>query len=377
MIASKRIYGQAALLTLAAALFSTAAHAAVTLNCSPTTGPERVSRPYSTTCTASGTPGPYVFFLSAGSFPGGISITGTTSSTVTIAGTPTAPGGAFDFTIEAFDVGAVDFGTHEFIGTVWPQLARTYVAGWGSDSLGCDRNNPCKTFATAQYSTLAGGEIDVLASGDFGTLAITKALTIDGGNNVASIGAGPVCNGNTALCINVPGATVTIRNLSLTLNTSYGIAVGSAGYVRVEHVVMLPAPGGSFAYGFFATAGMNSLDDVRVEGAVTYGVKISGASSKATISNSTISHAGLSGLVSTLGAVIQADNCLINFNQLGISTSDGSGTAGTLRLSNNTITDNVTGLLVIGPGASIVSFGNNRIFGNTTNGSATLTTTQR
>ena len=61
------------------------------------------------------------------------------------------------------------------------QNTRSWVSGVGDDANPCSRTAPCKTFAGAISKTDAGGEIDALDPGGFGTLTITKAITIDGG----------------------------------------------------------------------------------------------------------------------------------------------------------------------------------------------------
>src|ERR1700709_509822 len=60
------------------------------------------------------------------------------------------------------------------------QAPRPWVSGVGDDANPCSRTAPCKTFAGAISKTAEGGEIDVLDPGGFGTVTITKALTIDG-----------------------------------------------------------------------------------------------------------------------------------------------------------------------------------------------------
>src|SRR3954463_13150348 len=57
---------------------------------------------------------------------------------------------------------------------------RTWVSGVGDDLNPCSRTAPCKTFAGAISKTSAGGEIDCLDPGGFGTVTITKSITIDG-----------------------------------------------------------------------------------------------------------------------------------------------------------------------------------------------------
>src|SRR5882672_2975766 len=60
------------------------------------------------------------------------------------------------------------------------QATRTWVSGVGDDVNPCSRTAPCKTFAGAMSKTAIGGEIDCLDSGGFGTVIITKSVTIDG-----------------------------------------------------------------------------------------------------------------------------------------------------------------------------------------------------
>jgi len=59
------------------------------------------------------------------------------------------------------------------------QATRTWVSGTGNDTNPCSRTSPCLTFAGALSKTAAGGEIDCLDAGNFGTVTINKAITID------------------------------------------------------------------------------------------------------------------------------------------------------------------------------------------------------
>src|SRR5215813_2023868 len=67
------------------------------------------------------------------------------------------------------------------------QATRTWVSGVGDDANPCSRTAPCKTFAGAISKTAVGGEIDVLDQGGFGTLTITKSITIDGSGFQAGV----------------------------------------------------------------------------------------------------------------------------------------------------------------------------------------------
>src|SRR5262249_59932875 len=57
-------------------------------------------------------------------------------------------------------------------------ITRTYVSGTGNDSSPCTASQPCATFQAALALTLAGGEIFVLNSADYGPVTINKAVSI-------------------------------------------------------------------------------------------------------------------------------------------------------------------------------------------------------
>src|SRR2546425_10359139 len=58
------------------------------------------------------------------------------------------------------------------------QATRTWVSGVGDDANPCSRTAPCKTFAGTISKTAVNGEINCLDSGGFGTVTITKSITI-------------------------------------------------------------------------------------------------------------------------------------------------------------------------------------------------------
>src|SRR5512132_4382749 len=59
------------------------------------------------------------------------------------------------------------------------QASRTWVSGVGDDANPCSRTAPCKTFAGAISKTAAGGEINCLDPAGYGSVTITKSITID------------------------------------------------------------------------------------------------------------------------------------------------------------------------------------------------------
>ena len=91
------------------------------------------------------------------------------------------------------------------------QATRTWVSGVGDDVNPCSRTAPCKTFAGAISKTAAGGIIDVLDAGAYGTVTITKSITIDGGGFPAGI----LATGVTGVLVNGTGIEVVLRNLQI------------------------------------------------------------------------------------------------------------------------------------------------------------------
>jgi hypothetical protein len=103
------------------------------------------------------------------------------------------------------------------------QRARVFVSVNGNDSNPCTALSPCRTFQAAHDAVQAGGEIDVLDTGGYGTLNITKSISIvNPGGVVASIAT---ASGQSAIAINAgPTDTISLRGLTLD-----GVGIGGAG----------------------------------------------------------------------------------------------------------------------------------------------------
>jgi len=264
------------------------------------------------------------------------------------------------------------------------QATRTWVSGVGDDANPCSRTAPCKTFAGAISKTAASGEIDTLDPAGFGGVTITKSLTIDG---TSGLGGVLVSSGN-GIVVNAANTDVVIlRNLDIN-----GVGGGTAGIlilaakdVRIENCQIFRFSGrgiedrrtsGHLAVtntvvndngqtGILAIpAGSSTLnvtvDQVQMHGngnsglAVTNGVRAVVARSSAT-SNTVM------GFYADTGATLDVDDSVAFGNgNTGIMALTGA----TVRLSNTTVTTNATGLHA-GAGSSILSYGSNRIAGNT------------
>jgi hypothetical protein len=105
--------------------------------------------------------------------------------------------------------------------------ARTWVSGIGDDLNPCSRTAPCKTFASAISKTADGGKISVLDPGAYGTVLITKSITINGtpGAGYGSMLAQPGVNG-VIINMNAPDGYKTVRLNWLDIN---GFSTGLHG----------------------------------------------------------------------------------------------------------------------------------------------------
>ncbi len=113
---------------------------------------------------------------------------------------------------------------------------RTFVASFGDDTHPCSIAQPCRGFVVAVSKTNPGGEVIVLDSAGYGTVTISKSVSIIAPPGIyagISVGAGD------GITINAPGATVVLRGLSINgQGGANGILVQQAARVRVESCVV-------------------------------------------------------------------------------------------------------------------------------------------
>jgi hypothetical protein len=250
------------------------------------------------------------------------------------------------------------------------QATRTWVSGVGDDANPCSRTAPCKTFPGAYSRTAVGGEIDALDPGGFGTVTISKSLTIDGGGaGLASVLAsstnGVVINGSAS-------DVITLRNIQIQgiRNSSFpgltGIVFNSGLVLNLEHVVIENFQTGAISFQPAARAFMHIVDcnisnsggdaiiiSTAASGGGNNGVDIkrtsiidSGANGVRVTSNSRVSlsevviaHSGADGVLVNGGSptVVGIDySTIANNSANGIHTQNN----GAVRLSTSTVVDN-------------------------------------
>src|SRR6202035_5770597 len=112
-------------------------------------------------------------------------------------------------------------------------ISHTWVSSTGSDTNACTRSAPCATFAGALAKTSAGGEIDVVDSGDYGPVTISQAVSIEAAGVLATI---QVSSGNGITVTAGLNDVVVLRGLTLdgqgAANDGINFSTGASLYVE-------------------------------------------------------------------------------------------------------------------------------------------------
>jgi hypothetical protein len=284
------------------------------------------------------------------------------------------------------------------------QATRTWVSGVGDDVNPCSRTAPCKTFAGAISKTAAGGEINTLDPGGFGTVTITKSITIGTdpsmGGILSSATNGVVINAAATDIINLRGLTI---NGGVGVNSGLnGVRILNAGTVNIENSYIYgdrsaaPNGNGITVQNTANTVELN-LDRTTIseagltnDGAAVLVVPTGSGSAKVSVNRSTIFNntrgirGDSSGTTGTIAIVIN-DTAIANNTLSGVSVVSGAaaatvvlnrssstsntsgvnanGTLAVARLYSSVVTGNASGLLPAASG-QIISYGNNLLDGN-------------
>ena len=295
------------------------------------------------------------------------------------------------------------------------QATRTWISGVGDDVNPCSRTAPCKTFQGAIAKTAAGGEINCLDPGGFGSLTITKSISLicdstETGVLVASTNAF-IINSTTAIVtisgfdfeglgqtgspgingINILNAAVVhVRNTKIRgFRNGYGINLqpqNANAQLFVDNVTISesggtgnPTTGGinvNPAAGLTATA---TITNSQIVDNVNVGVRMDTTGIVGSVINATIDNTNLSN--NGAGILVKAPNgtgtvkFMLTNSSVTLNSGQGiiaNGTAATVtaRVGNTTITNNGTGLFVLNT-PQLLSYGDNRLDGNGTDGAFT------
>jgi hypothetical protein len=274
------------------------------------------------------------------------------------------------------------------------QATRTWVSGVGDDVNPCSRTAPCKTFAGAISKTAEGGEIDALDPAGYGTLTISKAMTVDGGTgsgwaSVLNTGGVSGFNVNITTGTHVNDAVVILRNITIqgasqapSLGGLRGISITKANRVFVYncHIENQTSTGitqsaatstdlyvrdcdfSNVGTGISSTTTAGTLvveaDNINVQGCSS-GIVLSGTGVFGYVTNSNLSrNTGGSAAQAGSGCTLNLTNTRFHANTTAINALAGSA----VRVSLCELFDNASGFA--GNAASIQSGGNNKLAGN-------------
>jgi len=124
-------------------------------------------------------------------------------------------------------------------------------ATFGIDTGVCSRPAPCRTFTYAITKVDAGGEVNVLDSGGYGEMTITKSVIV---NVAPGVTAGIVAAAADGVTINAaPTDEIVLRGLTIsTTGTRAGIKALGFGVLHVESCSLNGAGSAGYPIGIFA-----------------------------------------------------------------------------------------------------------------------------
>ncbi|MGA2082949.1 MAG: right-handed parallel beta-helix repeat-containing protein [Holophaga sp.] len=235
------------------------------------------------------------------------------------------------------------------------QATRTWISGVGDDSNPDSRTAPGATFAGAFANTATDGEIDVLDPGQYGTVTISKGMTLD---RRAALGTVTVPSG-PGIVVNAPGAVVLLRNLDLcgSGTTGNGITFQAGALLVLEHCRI---------HGFTqnalevdAAAGQLVMKDVILTGsAVGLAVTASASGLVASLQDLVVQGNGV-GIQASAGSVGISRSLITGNRSAGVQATTGAA----VRATDSGIYDNGAGFQSLG--GAVASDGRNRVAGNT------------
>ncbi|HVG28825.1 MAG TPA: right-handed parallel beta-helix repeat-containing protein [Pyrinomonadaceae bacterium] len=273
------------------------------------------------------------------------------------------------------------------------QATRTWVSGVGDDVNPCSRTAPCKTYAGAISKTAKDGEISTLDPGGFGTLTITKSITVNGGGGGQGYGSVLSALAPQGFLINITDVNDVRKSVKLNWLDINGASTGTDGIrmiagnalvVENTNIDGLVGDGIEIAAGAAGTVEA-FIRNVSIRNSAATGMKMTsaGATLNVSVDNSQIANCGTG--VEAQGGTLNISRSTVTGNATnGINVSGGSivnaignsvtsnGTNGfncaapsTIRIGDNNVFRNGTGL---GGGGTYESFGTNNILGNTSDG---------
>jgi hypothetical protein len=291
---------------------------------------------------------------------------------------------------------------------------RLWVSSTGNNVNPCTRSLPCATFQEAHNKNSAGGIINCVDAGGYGTVSISKSITIDCIGT--SAGIEPIADG-TAIFINTAALRVILRGLTMDGRglARAGVQLLTGGFLHLDNcriagfsgfggstgngILLAPPAGmsgrlvvtdtvfsgnGSAANGGALTIQPSGSGSARVQlnrvvvTNNTLGVSALGSTSTGTVAvqirDSVVSGNAFDGIVAQSAAGQAITSITVDRTSSLLNGADGiraQGPPAYVTLGNSTVISNVIGLNSVG-GGNIFSYQNNQVGGNFTDGAPTL-----
>jgi len=241
------------------------------------------------------------------------------------------------------------------------QATRTWVSAVGSDANPCSRTAPCQTFAGAFSKTAVNGEINVIDPGAFGTLTVSKSISINADGNFAGV----LASGTTGFLINLtttlaldPVSSVRLRNVDINGSGSCGAGCGTRTGIRGINV---------------SSANTRPVkvivENSVIDGFVNEGILVASNGADLVVTDSVIRNNGTAGIkLDSSGAnLVRAavDHTKLVFNADGMRVEDGVRAS----IKDSLLTNNTNGLNVTNvTGSNIVNIVRSLVSENTGTG---------
>jgi hypothetical protein len=305
---------------------------------------------------------------------------------------------------------------------------RTFVSTLGNDANPCSLASPCRAFQAAINAVDAGGEVVALDSGGYGTMTIAKSVAVI---VPPGVHAAITANGVNGVYVDAPGIAVALRGLYLsgTGTSGSGIYFKQGATLHIENCVISGFTGYAYS-GIYQeatgrmfvkdtivrnnfngigigppaqTPATASLDRVRVENGIMGGIQVNGPAQvtvrdSVSARNASFNFGAFPQNVAGVNTYLTIENSAAIGGEFGIAASASGINSGTAYVSvansvaayntygiaantnsvivvaNSTVTGSTYGWSHNTAGI-LRSYGNNRVFGNTTDGTASSTLT--
>jgi len=282
--------------------------------------------------------------------------------------------------------------------------SQTFVSSTGNDANDCTQPTPCRTFAGAVLKTGAKGIVTALDSSVYGIVTIDRSLTLQAAPGVSAVLEG----GRTDDVVTINAGTtavVALRNLQIitrSLAANKGVLINSVGTLHVEGCMIngfgdagIRSPNTCSGTGCPQLFVLDSIFRENVTGVTLgsvnalldhcrfehnhIGIKVV-AQGDVTVRDSVLAGNSDIGLKAEIFGGARIENCVVTHNGTGIqgdsNSFDGQVVSfSSISVSSTMIVSNVTGLAAFG--GHLISFRNNRLAHNGTNGAFTDTIEQQ